>query len=122
MAKKLLIISLQVQFAGEGLYAKVFYRSLYHCHHGHMGLIYEDALLVFYMHSTISQLSYPLHQPHQKGRNTRRSPSRFLQRGSTAPHKVKNTKKEFTTTLYVANICSSFFTKDIIANLNFSQN
>ena len=57
------------------------------------GLIYEDALLVFYIHSTISQLSFPLHQHHQKGRNTRRSPSRFLQRGSTAPHKVKNTKK-----------------------------
>ena len=54
-----------------------------------LGLIYEDALLVFYIHSTISQLSYPLHQHHQKGRNTRRSPSRFLQRGSTAPHKVK---------------------------------
>ena len=58
-----------------------------------VGLIYEDALLVFYIHSTISQLSYPLYQHHQKGRNTRRSPSCFLQRGSTAPHEVKNTKK-----------------------------
>ena len=60
-----------------------------------VGLIYEDALLVFYIHSAISQLSYPLHQHHQKGRNTRRSPSRFLQWGSTAPHEVKNTKNNF---------------------------
>ena len=64
-------------------------------HVNRAGSIYGDALLVFYIHSTISQLSYPLHQHHQKGRNTRRSPSRFLQRGSTAPHKVKNTKNNF---------------------------
>ena len=46
-----------------------------------VGLIYGDALFVFYIHSTISQLSYPLHQHHQKGRNARGSPSRILQRG-----------------------------------------